>query len=48
LAEEVQVRSLSLLQAIDAQNNVEGTLAKLNESLARGWFLHWAGKKDNV
>ncbi len=45
LAEEVQVHSLSLLQAIDAQSNVEGALAKLDESLLRGWTLHWAGKK---
>jgi hypothetical protein len=41
----VRVRSLSLLQAIDAQNDVEAALAKLDDTLARGWSLHWAGKK---
>lgn len=44
MAEEVRSRSLSLLQAIDTQNGVEEALAQLDESLARGWKLHWARK----
>jgi hypothetical protein len=44
LASAVHDRSMRLLQAIDAQNGVEGALAELDESLRRGWSLHWERK----
>jgi hypothetical protein len=45
LTEQVRIRSMNLLQAIDAQSPTEGALAELDEVLLRGWSLYWARKK---
>jgi len=47
LAEQLRRRSKHMLQAIDAQGEVEGALSELDEALMRGWSLHWVKNKSN-